>query len=86
MKFLKLLSIFKDHQIIITYPNFDPGYQYIINKIINIKKKLKDTKVIKHLGKKTSLLTLLYWKKKKVFAWETLRVVSKKPSFIIVHH
>ena len=34
---LKYLS--KDNQVIITYPNFDPGYQYIINKIINIKKK-----------------------------------------------
>ena len=28
----------KDNEVIITYPNFDPGFQYIINKIINIKK------------------------------------------------
>lgn len=40
----------KKNQIIITYPNFDPGYQYIINKILNIKKKINKIKVIKHLG------------------------------------
>jgi UDP-hydrolysing UDP-N-acetyl-D-glucosamine 2-epimerase len=38
------------YQILITYPNFDPGYQAIINKIIRFKKKYKETKVIKHLG------------------------------------
>ena len=48
-KTLEYLS--KNNQIIITYPNFDPGYQYILNKIINIKKKFKDIKVIKHLGR-----------------------------------
>jgi len=41
----------KDHQIIITYPNFDPGYQYIINKIIRLKNKIDDVIVIKHLGR-----------------------------------
>lgn len=65
-KSLEYLS--KDHQIIITYPNFDPGYQYIINKIIKIKKKLKDIKVFKHLGKK-NYHSLLYYigKSKKGF-------------------
>ena len=48
-KTLEYLS--KNNQIIITYPNFDPGYQYILNKIKNIKKKFKDIKVIKHLGR-----------------------------------
>ncbi len=41
----------KDYDIIITYPNFDPGYQYIINKIIKLKKKINDVKIIKHLGR-----------------------------------
>ena len=36
----------KKNQIIITYPNFDPGYQYIINKILNIKKKLTKLKLL----------------------------------------
>ncbi len=65
-KALEYLS--KDYQIIITYPNFDPGYQYIINKIINIKKKFKDIKVIKHLGKE-NYHSLLYYigKNKKGF-------------------
>ena len=37
-KALEYLS--KYNQIIITYPNFDPGYQYIVTKINNIKKKI----------------------------------------------
>ena len=41
----------KDYDIIITYPNSDPGYQYIINKIIKLKKKINDVKIIKHLGR-----------------------------------
>ena len=63
---LKYLS--KDNQIIITYPNFDPGYQYIINKIIDIKKKIKDIKVVKHLGG-TNYHSLLHYigKNKKGF-------------------
>lgn len=48
-KALEYLS--KYNQIIITYPNFDPGYQYIINKIINLKKKFDHIKVIKYLGR-----------------------------------
>jgi UDP-hydrolysing UDP-N-acetyl-D-glucosamine 2-epimerase len=50
----------KKNQIIITYPNFDPGYKYIINKIINLKKKIKKIKVIKHLGKE-NYHSLLYY-------------------------
>ncbi len=63
---LKYLS--KDNQVIITYPNFDPGFQYIINKIINIKKKFKGIKVVKHLGR-TNYHSLLYYigKNKKGF-------------------
>ena len=63
---LKYLS--KDNQVIITYPNFDPGFQYIINKIINIKKKFKGIKVVKHLGRK-NYHSLLYYigKNKKGF-------------------
>ena len=34
-KVLKILSI--KYQIIVTYPNFDPGYKYIITKINNLK-------------------------------------------------
>jgi UDP-hydrolysing UDP-N-acetyl-D-glucosamine 2-epimerase len=65
-KSLEYLS--KNNQIIITYPNFDPGYQYILNKITKIKKKIKDLKVIKHLGR-TSYHSLLYYigKNKKGF-------------------
>ena len=48
--FMALEYLSKENQIIITYPNFDPGYQYIINKILNIKKKINKIKVIKHLG------------------------------------
>jgi UDP-hydrolysing UDP-N-acetyl-D-glucosamine 2-epimerase len=65
-KALEYLS--KNNQIIITYPNFDPGYQYIINKILNIKKKLNNIKVVKHLGR-TNYHSLLYYigRKKKGF-------------------
>lgn len=48
------------YQILITYPNFDPGHQAIINKIIRFKKKYKETKVIKHLGKQ-NYHSLLYY-------------------------
>ena len=35
MKFSKHIEyLSKDNQIIITYPNFDPGYQYINSKLI----------------------------------------------------
>ena len=63
---LKYLS--KDNEVIITYPNFDPGFQYIINKIIKIKKIYKNIKVIKHLGR-TNYHSLLYYigKNKKGF-------------------
>ena len=58
----------KDNQVIITYPNFDPGYQYIINKIIKLKKKVKEVRVIKHLGR-DNYHSLLYYigKNKKGF-------------------
>jgi UDP-hydrolysing UDP-N-acetyl-D-glucosamine 2-epimerase len=66
--FESLEYLSKNNQIIITYPNFDPGYQYILNKIRNIKKKVKDLKVIKHLGR-TNYHSLLYYigKNKKGF-------------------
>jgi UDP-hydrolysing UDP-N-acetyl-D-glucosamine 2-epimerase len=48
------------YQILITYPNFDPGYKDIINKIIRFKKKYKETKVVKHLGKQ-NYHSLLYY-------------------------
>jgi UDP-hydrolysing UDP-N-acetyl-D-glucosamine 2-epimerase len=48
------------YQILITYPNFDPGYQAIINKITEFQKKYKETKVIKHLGKQ-NYHSLLYY-------------------------
>ena len=65
-KSLEYLS--KDNQIIITYPNFDPGHQYIIDKIINIKEKFNILKVVKHLGR-TNYHSLLYYigKNKKGF-------------------
>ncbi len=65
----KALEYFSKHnQIIVTYPNFDPGYQYIVNKIMSIKKKNKDIKVINHLGKE-NYHSLLYYigKNKKGF-------------------
>lgn len=58
--FSALEYLSKKNQIIITYPNFDPGYKYIINKIINFKKKIKKIKVIKHLGKE-NYHSLLYY-------------------------
>jgi UDP-N-acetylglucosamine 2-epimerase len=60
--------LLKNNQIIITYPNFDPGYQYIINRITNIKKKNKNLKVVKHLGR-INYHSLLYYigKNKKGF-------------------
>lgn len=47
-------------QILITYPNFDPGYKKIIDKITSLKKKFKEIIVIKHLGRK-NYLSLLYY-------------------------
>jgi UDP-hydrolysing UDP-N-acetyl-D-glucosamine 2-epimerase len=66
--FRALETLSKNNQIIITYPNFDPGYQYIINRIINIKKKNKNLKVVKHLGR-INYHSLLYYigKNKKGF-------------------
>jgi len=55
---LKTLS--KNNQIIITYPNFDPGYQYIIDKIVNFEKKNRNIKVVKHLGR-VNYHSLLYY-------------------------
>ena len=40
-----------EYQIIITYPNFDPGFELIINKIKKIKLKYKNIKIYKHLGR-----------------------------------
>jgi UDP-hydrolysing UDP-N-acetyl-D-glucosamine 2-epimerase len=62
-KSLEYLS--KNNQIIITYPNFDPGHQYIINKIINIKKKFNNLKVVKHLGRVNYHSLLFYIGKNK---------------------
>ena len=66
--FEALEHLSKDNQIIITYPNFDPGYQYIINKIMKLKKKVKEVRVIKHLGR-VNYHSLLYYigKNKKGF-------------------
>jgi UDP-hydrolysing UDP-N-acetyl-D-glucosamine 2-epimerase len=58
--FRSLEHISKDNQIIITYPNFDPGHQYIINKILKIKKKFNNIRVIKHLGNQ-KYHSLLYY-------------------------
>ena len=63
-KALRYLS--KDNQIIITYPNFDPGYQYIIDNIINLKKQEGEIKVIKHLGRTNYHMLLNYIGKKKM--------------------
>ena len=65
-KSLEYLS--KESQIIITYPNFDPGHQYIIDKIIKIKEKFNILKVVKHLGR-INYHSLLYYigKNKKGF-------------------
>ena len=66
--FKALENLSENYQIIITYPNFDPGYQYIISKIIDLKKKNIDFKVIKHLGRE-NYHSLLYYigKNKKGF-------------------
>lgn len=59
--FKALEELYKlNYQILITFPNFDPGYQAIINKIVEFKKKNKETKVIKHLGKQ-KYHSLLYY-------------------------
>ena len=65
-KSLEYLS--KNNQIIVTYPNFDPGHQYIINKIKSIKRKFNNIKVVKHLGR-FNYHSLLYYigKNKKGF-------------------
>ena len=57
-KALQYLS--NKNQIIITYPNFDPGHQYIINKILNLKKKESEIKIIKHLGRTNYHMLLNY--------------------------
>ncbi len=62
-KALQYLS--KENQIIITYPNFDPGYQYIIDKILNLKKLESKIKVIKHLGRTNYHMLLSYIGKNK---------------------
>ncbi len=62
-KALRYLS--KKNQIIITYPNFDPGYQYIIDNIVNLKKQESEIKVIKHLGRTNYHILLNYIGKKK---------------------
>ena len=66
--FEALEHLSKDNQVIITYPNFDPGYQYIIDKIMKLKKKIREVKVIKHLGR-VNYHSLLYYigKNKKGF-------------------
>jgi UDP-hydrolysing UDP-N-acetyl-D-glucosamine 2-epimerase len=48
------------YQIILTYPNFDPGYQKIINKIKFLKNKFKNIKVYKHLGRENYHQILYY--------------------------
>lgn len=63
-KALRYLS--KNNQIIITYPNFDPGYQYIIDNIVNLKKQEGEIKVIKHLGRTNYHMLLNYIGKKKM--------------------
>lgn len=62
----KALSLLeeKKFQIIITYPNFDPGYERIINEIKKIKSKRKNVKVFKNLGT-FNYHSLLYYMEKK---------------------
>ncbi len=55
---LRVLS--KNYQIIITYPNFDPGYEYIIYKINSLRKKIPKIKIVKNLGRK-NYHSLLYY-------------------------
>ena len=66
--FKSLEHLSKNNQVMITYPNFDPGHQYIINKIKNIKKKINSIRVVKHLGR-ANYHSLLYYigKNKKGF-------------------
>ncbi len=65
-KSLKILS--KNYKIIITYPNFDPGYKYIVSKINNLKIDIPTISVFKHLGRE-NYHSLLYYigKSKKGF-------------------
>ncbi len=63
--FKSLKYLLKKNQLIITYPNFDPGYKYIIKKIKEIKKNNKNVKVFKHLGRKNYHSLLYYIGKKK---------------------
>lgn len=62
-KSLKILS--KNYQIIITYPNFDPGYKYIISKIKALKMSTPSVRVIKHLGRLNYHSLLFYIGKSK---------------------
>lgn len=54
--FMKKISD-SNHNLIITYPNMDPGFNYIIKKIIKLKKK-KNVFVFKNLGHKLFLSML----------------------------
>lgn len=58
-KSLKILNKL-GYQIILTYPNFDPGFQKIINKIRYLKKQFKNIKVYKHLGRENYHQILYY--------------------------
>ena len=62
--FDSLEHLSKNYQIIITYPNFDPGYKYIIYKIDKLNK-IKTVRVIKHLGIKNYHSLLFYIGKNK---------------------
>ncbi len=63
--FNSLEELSKNYQIIITYPNFDPGYKIIIDKITELKNKIESIKVIKHLGIKNYHSLLFYIGKNK---------------------
>ncbi len=63
--FNSLEDLSKNYQIIITYPNFDPGYKIIIDKINELKNKIESIKVIKHLGIKNYHSLLFYIGKNK---------------------
>ena len=59
--FSALERLYKNNfQIIITYPNFDPGYRDIVSKIKIFKKNNKRAMVFKHLGRK-NYHSLLYY-------------------------
>jgi UDP-hydrolysing UDP-N-acetyl-D-glucosamine 2-epimerase len=58
--FKSLMYLIKKNQLIISYPNFDPGYKYIIKKINEIKKINKHVKVFRNLGRK-NYHSLLYY-------------------------